>query len=117
MIVKLFGFNLVVCPIFIIFAKIGCIMKLLDFYKIPYGETCENHFRMLQVEEDVTCNKCGCSCLSWDKSRKYWCSAKWGRQTTLESIKNESLEVIPRTGSQLWILMAATRKIFSALEM
>ena len=26
-----------------------------------------------------------------------------GRQTTLESIKNESLEVIPRTGSQLWI--------------
>jgi len=47
MIIKLFGFNLVVCPIFIIFAKIDYIMKLLDFYKIPYRETCENHFRML----------------------------------------------------------------------
>jgi len=44
-------------------------MKLLDFYKIPYRETCENHFRMLQVEEGVTCSKHGYSCLSWDKTR------------------------------------------------
>ena len=80
-------------------------MKLLDFYKIPYRETCENHFRMLQVEEGVTCSKHGYSCLSWDKSQNLGIYKK----------------CMGSSHTMYWFtvmdLMAATRKIFSALEM
>ena len=92
-------------------------MKLLDFYKIPYRETCENHFRMLQVEEGVTCSKHGYSCLSWDKSQKYWCCVKWGASNNLGIYK----KCMGSSHTMYWFtvmdLMAATRKIFSALEM